>query len=57
VELPAADLVEQLTPDLLRRGPDRHPGLCGHGTQIPANAPRDSGSTCPPSTMIVWPVM
>ena len=50
---PAADLLGQRAPDLLR-GPRL--GNLAHSV-IAAMASGDSGSTCPPSTTIVWPVM
>ena len=49
----AADLLGQRAPDLFGRPGGRN---LGHSV-IAAIASGDSGSTCPPSTTIVWPVM
>ncbi len=55
-QLAAADLLGERAPDLLRRPPR---GNLGHALLVPmtAMASGDSGSTWPPSTTIVWPVM
>ena len=52
---PAADLLGQRAPDLLGR-PRAGRRALGH-SEIAAMASGDSGSTWPPSTTIVWPVM
>ncbi len=55
-QAPAADLLGQRAPDLFRCPPGR---TCRHEepASMTAMASGDSGSTWPPSTTIVWPVM
>ena len=52
----AADLLGQRAPDLLGRPGGRNLGHAESGSAA-AMASGDSGSTWPPSTTIVWPVM